>query len=171
MTMRQKRVRIGTICAVVVGLGMAWTSQTVLAQEPCGQITAACQRAGFAPGGARGGYGLYVDCIEPIMQGTAQRPRASKPLPQVDAQLVAACKASDPSFGQRQVPPSGAGVQPPPATSPPPAATAPNAERTGGQSNRPPGEGQGPLGKPNIILVLTDDLDRNLGTLTQLPKL
>jgi hypothetical protein len=32
------------------------------------------------------------------VQGTAQRPKASKALPQVDPQIVAACKASNPSF-------------------------------------------------------------------------
>ena len=67
-------------------------------QGPCQQIMAACQQAGFVQGGAKTGAGLAVDCVRPIVQGTAQRPKASKALPQVDPQIVAACKASNPSF-------------------------------------------------------------------------
>jgi hypothetical protein len=67
-------------------------------QGPCQQIMAACQQAGFVRGGAKTGAGLAVDCVRPIVQGTAQRPKASKALPQVDPQIVAACKASNPSF-------------------------------------------------------------------------
>ena len=68
-------------------------------QGPCQQIMAACQQAGFVQGGAKTGAGLQVDCVRPIMQGgTFQRPKASKALPQVDQQIVAACKASNPSF-------------------------------------------------------------------------
>jgi len=61
---------------------------------------AACQQAGFVRGGAKTGAGLAVDCVRPIVQGTAQRPKASKALPQVDPQIVAACKASNPNFGK-----------------------------------------------------------------------
>src|SRR5262249_13695628 len=69
-------------------------------QGPCQQITAACEQAGFVKGGAKAGAGLAVDCVRPVMQGgTFQRPKASKPLPQVDPQIVAACKASNPNFG------------------------------------------------------------------------
>jgi hypothetical protein len=32
--------------------------------------------------------------------GVFQRPKASKPLPQIDQQIVAACKASNPNFGK-----------------------------------------------------------------------
>jgi len=70
-------------------------------QGPCEQIMAACRQAGFVQGGAKTGAGLQVDCVRPVMQGgTFQRPKASKALPEVDPQIVAACKARNPNFGQ-----------------------------------------------------------------------
>ena len=68
-------------------------------QGPCQQITAACRQAGFVQNGASKGVGLAVDCVRPIVEGKAQRVKATKPLPQVDQQIVAACKASNPNFG------------------------------------------------------------------------
>jgi len=50
------------------------------------------------------GRGILIDCIRPIMQGTAQRPKASKPLPQIDPNVVQACKSANPSFGQQETP-------------------------------------------------------------------
>ncbi len=67
--------------------------------EVCDQITAACEQAGFAYGREKSGIGLEVDCIRPITEGTSQPPQASRPLPQIDPQVVTACKASNPSFG------------------------------------------------------------------------
>ena len=61
----------------------------------CRLITAACLNAGFALGKAKEGTGLWLDCINPIMQAAAQRRMASKALPQVDPQIVAACKATN----------------------------------------------------------------------------
>src|SRR5271169_953798 len=102
--MRQMLIPIGTLGLLGVGLAAALAAPAVRDNRPCDQITAACRGAGFAPGSARGGAGLQVDCIEPIMQGTDQRPQASKLLPEVDQQLVAACKARNPKFGQRNAP-------------------------------------------------------------------
>ena len=51
-------------------------------------------------GGAGAGNGLQVDCIAPIMRGTFQRPKSSRPLPPIDARVVAACKAENPRFGE-----------------------------------------------------------------------
>jgi hypothetical protein len=65
----------------------------------CAQIAAACKQAGFAPQAANTGAGLGVDCIRPIMAGTPQRKQATKPLPQIDPQVVAACKQQNPNFG------------------------------------------------------------------------
>jgi hypothetical protein len=124
MTMCRTRVLVA-ICTIAVTLGAACALQAAPRQGPCVEIFAACQQAGFVRGGARSGDGLQVDCVRPIMQGTPQRPRASKPLPQIDPQLVSACKASNPNFGQRnRLPPAGAE---PPANAPPPAGAEPPA--------------------------------------------
>jgi hypothetical protein len=42
------------------------------------------------------------DCIQPIMLGTPQRMQPTKALPQIDPQIVAACKERDPNFGKRR---------------------------------------------------------------------
>jgi hypothetical protein len=76
--------------------------------RPCAQIAAACKQAGFAALGAKKGVGIVSDCIRPTMQGTPQRKQATKPLPQIDPQLVAACKEQNPKFGTAR----GAKLQP-----------------------------------------------------------
>jgi hypothetical protein len=68
--------------------------------HPCARITAACTQAGFVPGGAKMGLGMAADCIRPIMFGTPQRTQATKTLPQIDPQVVAACKERNPNFGK-----------------------------------------------------------------------
>jgi hypothetical protein len=64
----------------------------------CQQVRYACLNAGFVPGGAPDGNGLWKDCIDPILQGTTQN-GASPPLPRVDQRVVEACRASNPAFG------------------------------------------------------------------------
>lgn len=73
-------------------------AQSALKGGPCAQIRAICTQSGFVPNGANMGVGIVVDCIRPIMAGTPQRPRASRPLPQIDPQVVAACKNQNPNF-------------------------------------------------------------------------
>jgi hypothetical protein len=68
--------------------------------HPCAQITAACTRAGFVPNGAKLGAGIMKDCIQPIIAGSPQRKQATKALPQIDPQVVAACNKRDPNFGK-----------------------------------------------------------------------
>ncbi|MGB7177357.1 MAG: hypothetical protein WBD33_10950 [Xanthobacteraceae bacterium] len=65
----------------------------------CAQIRAACTQAGFVPNGVNMGVGIAVDCIQPIIAGTPQRSRATKPLPPIDPQVVIACKNQNPNFG------------------------------------------------------------------------
>jgi hypothetical protein len=74
--------------------------------RPCAQIRAACMQAGFVPNGANMGIGIILDCIRPIMAGVPQRKQAAKPLPQIDPQIVVACKNRNPNFG------GGANAQP-----------------------------------------------------------
>jgi hypothetical protein len=91
----------GVLLAAAAFSANAWAASS---SAPCEQITAACQRAGFTSGGSNTGTGLRVHCVDPIMQGTAQPSEAKRPLPQVDPQLVASCKANNPRFGQAAQP-------------------------------------------------------------------
>jgi hypothetical protein len=68
--------------------------------HPCARITAVCTQAGFVRNGAKMGAGIMVDCIQPIIAGTPQRKQATKALPQIDPQVVAACTKRDPNFGK-----------------------------------------------------------------------
>lgn len=71
---------------------------------PCEQIVAACTSAGFVKGDYKQGYGLWVDCVDPIMRGTPQPAKADKPLPAVSSNVVAACKQKRPNFGEGKKP-------------------------------------------------------------------
>jgi len=135
-------ITVAAIAILVMGFGAVSTSWASQAQGPCAQIIALCEGAGFVQAGAKSGNGLQVDCVEPIMQGRAAEHKASRPLPEVDAQLVAACKAKNPRFGQPQQAQSELTEPPPPALPSPAHAAAP--------------------GSPNIVFVLTDDLSVNL---------
>ncbi len=91
---------------LVFGLAATANAQPTRDQGPCGRIAASCQSAGFTPGGIGSGTGLRADCIVPIMQGRDQPQQARMPLPRVDPQVVADCKASNPGFGQGSGPSS-----------------------------------------------------------------
>jgi len=69
----------------------------------CKQIEAACKQAGFIQGDWKKGDGLWRDCVDPIVQGKSNVPGATKPLPRVDPNLVAQCKAKHPKFGGGKV--------------------------------------------------------------------
>ena len=89
---------------IILAVAFVAFASNCLAEEkhegPCKEIKEACEKAGFVKDKANEGYGLWVDCIDPIMKGTAQPAKAKKPLPKVNGELVAACKAKHPEFGQ-----------------------------------------------------------------------
>ena len=129
--MRRHEICIAAVTALIVSTTAAAAQQGGGLPRPCAALRQVCVQAGFVPQGARAGEGLVVDCIRPIMQGIPQPPRASKPLPAVDPQLVEACRAQNPNFGmvnaaqqqQRaqqqppamQAPPQNAPAEPPQA--------------------------------------------------------
>ena len=127
--MQRHLYRIGALCTVVVaGVSVAVAQAPLLGA--CAQIVAACEQAGFERGGAQAGNGIQVDCIRPIIQARAQRRRATKPLPQVAPDVVVACIAANPKFGQRIQ--AATQAQPAPAPLPrvpipPPQVVAPSA--------------------------------------------
>ncbi len=105
--MRPMPISPATLCTLVIGLTLPWAAQSAEpAPGPCEQIVAACTSAGFVKGDAKQGYGLYVDCVDPIMRGTTQPAKADKPLPPVSPALIAACKQKHPNFGEgKKAPP------------------------------------------------------------------
>src|SRR5260370_4327768 len=157
--MSKTPMRIAAICQAIRALA-GGTAAHAQAAGPCREIVAACREAGFTQGGARTGDGIVVDCVRPIMLGTAQPPRASKPLPQIDPQIVAACKARNPDFGQGNGRPNEARPPspPPPAGTEPAPLPAPQAGEGGTEAPALPAGAK----RPNIVFVLTDDLALNL---------
>ena len=123
--MHQNRYWIFVVGTAVVNLGGVPAMQAAPRYPACAEIRAACKQAGFERGRAKTGEGIFVDCIAPIMRGTPQPRRASKPLPQINPQLVADCKAQNPNFGQgnRNAPLPSQPVEPPAQTNPPPPRT------------------------------------------------
>lgn len=99
MHRRTQTVCIGLTTALAIGLP-ASPSGRAEDRTPCLKIKQACEEAGFKQGAVAEGLGLQVDCIRPIIEGAPQRQSAGKPLPVVDAALVAACKAKNPQFGK-----------------------------------------------------------------------
>src|SRR6516165_7018292 len=95
-----RAIAITAVGLLVSGLSVPLRAQPGQLGGPCAEIRAACLGAGFVPNGARSGIGIAVDCVQPIMAGRPQRPRAARPLPQIDPRIVAACTSSNPSFGQ-----------------------------------------------------------------------
>jgi hypothetical protein len=93
-----------TLVSLLITLLLAQAAQSAPTQpipwHPCARIAAACTQAGFVPYGGKRGLGIMSDCIRPIMLGTPPRVQATKALPQIDAQVVAACKERDPNFGK-----------------------------------------------------------------------
>lgn len=73
------------------------------APGPCKQIAKACQDAGFIKGDWKKGDGLWRDCVDPIIQGQTTAPGGTKALPTVDPNVVAACKAKHPKYGEGKV--------------------------------------------------------------------
>ena len=96
--MRGSSTALGILVVASITCGSV---QAAPRQPACIEIMASCEQAGFVRGDAKAGNGLFIDCVIPIVRGTPQRPRASKPLPQIDPKLVADCKMQNPNFGQR----------------------------------------------------------------------
>jgi N-acetylglucosamine-6-sulfatase len=146
--MSHRSVTAGILCAITGCLGATLAGPAEAAPGACAQIRQACQAAGFVPGGARAGNGLQGDCLVPIVQGVPQPRRATRPLPAVDSQTVAACRAENPGFGS-----SGAGRANAGAPTSAAASAAPVQPKP-----LPPGAPRG----PNFVFILADDFSMDL---------
>ncbi len=97
----------GVLCIAAVllfsGMAFAASEHEGKGHGPCQQIVKVCEDAGFVKGEAKKGYGLWLDCIDPIMQGKTTVPGATKSLPAVDPKLVSECRAKNPKFGSGKV--------------------------------------------------------------------
>ena len=137
------RIPLGRIGLLILGVAATTATAAAQGQGPCQQIRAACEGAGFVQGAARDGMGLQVHCIMPIMQARPQPLRARLPLPKVDPQLVADCRARNARFGQ---PPGSAAWLPPAPGLTPPNAIPPPAP--GGREAAAPSPSQPYPGQP-----------------------
>ncbi len=165
-----------TAVGLLAGLFTPLRAQPAAINEACAQISAACERAGFVYGRFKSGRGLELDCIRPIMGGVLQPAKARLPLPSIDPPIVAACRASNPTFGYERRAPrlpsaglltepgSAAAMQPPGSSASPFAQPGPSVPTEQSAQLQPVQSGPplAPGSRPNIVFVLTDDLSMNL---------
>src|SRR5437016_14230579 len=90
----------------LVGLVTCGTVHAAPRQPACVEIMAVCEQATFVRGDAKAGTGIFVARVVPMLRGTPQPRRASKPPPQDDPRLAADCKVQNPNLRQRRAPPS-----------------------------------------------------------------
>ena len=131
--------------AGLVGLAMAVLPINAHAKGGCAALRDACEAAGFT---ATGDFGKSIkvtrDCMEPLLNGIQPPGTGKKPLPKVDAKIVAECKAAKSKTGKKA---KGK------ATTAAVSGTAPEAVK-------PMAEGVDP--GPNIVMILVDDFSMNL---------
>jgi len=93
---RMGACRLGLLGLMLV-IATGARAQTPQGADPCDAIVSACRQAGFTQGGGSRGTGLWVNCVDPIIQGLASK--AARPLPTIAAQLVTDCRTARPGFG------------------------------------------------------------------------
>jgi N-acetylglucosamine-6-sulfatase len=140
--MQQHRRARNAFVFLVLGLSFGLVSGADAVQGNCQKIKAACEAAGFVKGGGQKGNGLKKDCIDPLMAGNGPRKKTTIPLPQIDAQTIAACQTEAPNFGGG-------------------AAAAPPSSQPGAPEQPKPLAAGSPKG-PNIVFILADDFSMNL---------
>jgi hypothetical protein len=92
-------------CLFVLSLILCATQSAKAITTQCSVIENACLSAGFAASGSKGGKGkgVWLDCVNPIMQGTKSK-TATIPLPTAVTQAeITACKTSSATFGSGRV--------------------------------------------------------------------
>lgn len=70
---------------------------------PCKAIVEACKNAGFIEGDWKKGDGLWLDCVNPVVQHVTNVPGITKSLPTVDQGIIDKCKSKHPKFGMGKI--------------------------------------------------------------------
>ena len=123
------------VSGIFPGLALA---PAAAAPDACKQIHKACLDAGFTQGAGKAGKGLKKDCVEPLIAGQKQPGKAALALPQIAADVLAACQAVQ---GATNAPSSSDAGTVPVQPAPLPAGAHPG---------------------PNIVFILADDFSMNL---------
>jgi hypothetical protein len=72
--MRHRFISPATLVTFTAGLALSLAASAEQPLRPCDQIIHACKQAGFVEGDYKKGYGLWIDCIDPIMRSSQQMP-------------------------------------------------------------------------------------------------
>ena len=88
--------KLAYVFLATIGFAVS-ASGSVGKTEECAQIRRACEKAGFFEGGSGEGKGLWLDCVETILNVNTTK-NAVLPIPKVDPQIVATCAKNHPKF-------------------------------------------------------------------------